>query len=271
MVDVPFDHPQAADWVLAEAANAMGYSEAHYDATGRRRVPVLKVLADEPEPTKWPLGRDDVLLVAGGGKGIAAHCAISMARETGVRLALLGRSQPSGSDRLCETPRTMAFLELVTIVVDDYDPAIDFFVDVLGFELVENSPSLTNDGRAKRWVVVRPPLAQTGILLARADGAHQTEAIGDQVAGRVGRDALAEEIIHRRPVRVPGRRSRHLGGGRPAEEQHDAEGESSPELPLPRELRRHFQHEPVPSSLRALRGDQHSLSRTRAGACPHFG
>ena len=38
-----------------------------------------------------------------------------------------------------------------------YDPAIDFFVDVLGFELVEDSPVATNDGRPKRWVVVRPP------------------------------------------------------------------------------------------------------------------
>jgi catechol 2,3-dioxygenase-like lactoylglutathione lyase family enzyme len=80
----------------------------------------------------------------------------------------------------------MKFLELVTIVVDDYAPAIDFFVDVLGFELLEDSPSLTNDGRPKRWVVVRPPGAQTGILLARADGAHQAEAVGNQVAGRVG-------------------------------------------------------------------------------------
>ena len=48
----------------------------------------------------------------------------------------------------------MPFLELVTIVVDDYDPAIEFFVGVLGFELVDDSPSLTNDGRPKRWVVV---------------------------------------------------------------------------------------------------------------------
>lgn len=80
----------------------------------------------------------------------------------------------------------MAFLELVTIVVDDYDPAIDFFVGVLGFELVDDSPSLTNDGRPKRWVVVRPPGAETGILLARADGEHQASAVGSQVAGRVG-------------------------------------------------------------------------------------
>jgi hypothetical protein len=50
-----------------------------------------------------------------------------------------------------------------------FKPAIQFFVDVLQFELVEDMPSLTNDGRRKRWVVVRPVGAQTGILLARAD------------------------------------------------------------------------------------------------------
>jgi len=77
-------------------------------------------------------------------------------------------------------------LELVAIVVDEYEPAIDFFVGTLGFELVEDSPSLTNDGRPKRWVVVRPPGARTGLLLARADGETQAAAVGNQVAGRVG-------------------------------------------------------------------------------------
>ncbi|GIH15216.1 VOC family protein [Rugosimonospora africana] len=77
-------------------------------------------------------------------------------------------------------------LDLVAIVVEDYDPAITFFVDALGFDLVEDSPSLTNDGRPKRWVVVRPPGGQTGILLARADGERQAAIIGDQLAGRVG-------------------------------------------------------------------------------------
>lgn len=77
-------------------------------------------------------------------------------------------------------------LHLVTIVVDEYDPAVEFFVDILGFDLVEDAPSLTNDGRPKRWVVVRPPSAETGILLARADGEHQRPAVGNQVAGRVG-------------------------------------------------------------------------------------
>ena len=77
-------------------------------------------------------------------------------------------------------------VDLVTLVIDDYDPAIEFFVDVLGFDLVEDSPSLTNDGRPKRWVVVRPPGAETGILLARADGEPQVMVVGNQVAGRVG-------------------------------------------------------------------------------------
>jgi catechol 2,3-dioxygenase-like lactoylglutathione lyase family enzyme len=78
------------------------------------------------------------------------------------------------------------FLEQVAIVVDDLDAAIEFFVGALGFELVEDSPSLTGDGRPKRWVVVRPPGAQTGILLARADGAEQAAVVGRQFAGRVG-------------------------------------------------------------------------------------
>ena len=77
-------------------------------------------------------------------------------------------------------------LESVAIIVDDYDKAIEFFVDALGFELVEDSPSLTNDGRPKRWVVVRPPNAMTGVLLAKADGPSQSTVVGNQTAGRVG-------------------------------------------------------------------------------------
>ena len=76
--------------------------------------------------------------------------------------------------------------ELVAILVDEYDTAIDFFVDALGFELAEDSASLTNDGRPKRWVVVRPPLAETGFVLARADGVAQRALVGRQVDGRVG-------------------------------------------------------------------------------------
>jgi catechol 2,3-dioxygenase-like lactoylglutathione lyase family enzyme len=77
-------------------------------------------------------------------------------------------------------------LQQLALIVEDYDTAIDFFVNSLGFELVEDSPATTNDGRSKRWVVVRPPGAVTGILLARADGEDQRATVGRQFAGRVG-------------------------------------------------------------------------------------
>lgn len=80
----------------------------------------------------------------------------------------------------------MSHLELVALIVREYDPAIDFFVRILGFELIEDVPATTTDGRPKRWVVVRPSGATTGILLARADGPAQVEAAGRQFAGRVG-------------------------------------------------------------------------------------
>jgi catechol 2,3-dioxygenase-like lactoylglutathione lyase family enzyme len=83
-------------------------------------------------------------------------------------------------------PARALHLEHVALIVDDYDAAIAFFVDVLGFELAEDSPSRTNDGRPKRWVVVRPPGRPTGLLLARADGPEQEQAVGAQFAGRVG-------------------------------------------------------------------------------------
>jgi catechol 2,3-dioxygenase-like lactoylglutathione lyase family enzyme len=91
-------------------------------------------------------------------------------------------------------------IEHTALIVDDYDDAIRFFVDALGFELVEDSPATTNDGRPKRWVVVKPPQAQTGLLLAQADGERQAAAVGDQYAGRVGLFLRVDdfESAHRR-------------------------------------------------------------------------
>ena len=77
-------------------------------------------------------------------------------------------------------------ISLATLVVDDYDEAIEFFVEVLDFELVEDSPSTANDGSPKRWVVVRPPGGEAGLLLARASSEPQRERVGDQTGGRVG-------------------------------------------------------------------------------------
>lgn len=72
-------------------------------------------------------------------------------------------------------------LFLVTLVVRDYDEAIDWFVRALDFELVEDTPQ----GGGKRWVVVRGD-GGASLLLARAADAAQEAAIGNQTGGRVG-------------------------------------------------------------------------------------
>jgi enediyne polyketide synthase len=107
VVDVPLNAPQAAAWVAAEAGVAHGYSEAHYDLEGIRREPVLRLLpqgAGEKQAA-LPLEKNDVLLVTGGGKGIAAECALDLARRTGVRLVLLGRARPEDDPELAENLR----------------------------------------------------------------------------------------------------------------------------------------------------------------------
>lgn len=79
-------------------------------------------------------------------------------------------------------------LQLVTLVVPDYDDAIAFFTQTLGFELVEDTPV---PEQGKRWVVVSPssaPGKATGanVLLAQASSDSQRAAIGNQTGGRVG-------------------------------------------------------------------------------------
>ncbi|MDZ4777143.1 MAG: VOC family protein [Alphaproteobacteria bacterium] len=70
----------------------------------------------------------------------------------------------------------------VTLLVRDYDEAIAFYVGVLGFALLEDTP-LSAD---KRWVRVAPKGAETCLLLAKASGEAQEARIGDQAGGRVG-------------------------------------------------------------------------------------
>jgi catechol 2,3-dioxygenase-like lactoylglutathione lyase family enzyme len=71
----------------------------------------------------------------------------------------------------------------IALVVRDYDEAIDFYVGVLGFTLVEDSVVQAQD---KRWVVVTPPGSiGSSLLLARAADAEQTSRVGNQTGGRV--------------------------------------------------------------------------------------
>lgn len=106
VVDVPAS-AAAVDWIVAEVAATGGFSEAHYDADGVRRVPTLRPLPVEQARRQAPLDATDVVLVTGGGKGITAECALSLAAATGARLALLGRSDPSGDAELSANLRRM--------------------------------------------------------------------------------------------------------------------------------------------------------------------
>ncbi|MFN3582341.1 VOC family protein [Phenylobacterium sp.] len=75
-------------------------------------------------------------------------------------------------------------IALTALLVRDYDEAIGFYVEKLGFELVEDSGLDSGQGGGKRWVMVRPKGGQAGLLLARATG-DQARAVGDQAGGRV--------------------------------------------------------------------------------------
>ena len=76
----------------------------------------------------------------------------------------------------------MSHLGMITVVVDDYDSAIDYYTTALGFTLVED----TKMSEVKRWVVVAPDRNQgAALLLAQAASPEQSAAIGNQSGGRV--------------------------------------------------------------------------------------
>ena len=74
------------------------------------------------------------------------------------------------------------FISAITLIVPDYDPAIEFYVGLMGFELIEDT-ALSED---KRWVLVAPPgSTETRLLLAKAANEAQEEVIGEQAGDRV--------------------------------------------------------------------------------------
>jgi catechol 2,3-dioxygenase-like lactoylglutathione lyase family enzyme len=77
-------------------------------------------------------------------------------------------------------------LGYIALLVRDYDEAIAFFTQKLGFELIEDSSSKDRQGRDKRWVLVAPPGSSgTSLLLARASTPEEASRVGNQTGGRV--------------------------------------------------------------------------------------
>ncbi len=74
------------------------------------------------------------------------------------------------------------FISAISLIVPDYDQAIGFYVGLMGFDLIEDTP-LSED---KRWVLVAPPgSTETRLLLAKASNEAQEEVIGEQAGNRV--------------------------------------------------------------------------------------
>jgi enediyne polyketide synthase len=99
--------PGLVEKIVADVAGTTAFSEVHHDDDARR-VPTLRPLPVRPSRVEAALGCDDVLLVTGGGKGITAECALVMAKDSGARLALLGRSDPATDAELEANLRRIA-------------------------------------------------------------------------------------------------------------------------------------------------------------------
>ncbi|MCC3777541.1 SDR family NAD(P)-dependent oxidoreductase, partial [Streptomyces sp. UNOB3_S3] len=127
VVDAP-PHPDGIRRAAAEAAarGVSGYAEIVLDDTGRPHVPVTEHRPlPPPDATAIPLGPDDVCLVTGGAKGIGAESALALARATGARLALLGRSAPGGDAEVDTWLRRFADEKVTALYLtaDVTDPA----------------------------------------------------------------------------------------------------------------------------------------------------
>ena len=99
VIDLPLD-PAFLAKARGEAESARGFVEVRYESDGSRRVPILREWA--PAVATPALGRDDVMLVSGGGKGIGCECALRLAAAVGSKVALLGRSDPAEDEQLRE-------------------------------------------------------------------------------------------------------------------------------------------------------------------------
>ncbi|HEV2845481.1 MAG TPA: SDR family NAD(P)-dependent oxidoreductase, partial [Thermoanaerobaculia bacterium] len=174
VITVSLDDPRTADWIAAEAAAlSSGYTECRYDSDGRREVPVMRLLP-ESEPGPLPLGSGDVLLVTGGGKGIAAECALDLARATGVKLALLGRSRPEADAELAANLERMSAAGVQALYLS---------ADVTDAEAVLEAVTRASDELGPVTAVLHGAGANQPKLLASLDEAAFRRTLAPKAAG----------------------------------------------------------------------------------------
>jgi len=129
VIDLLPQHKQVADLVLNEVAALLGFVEAHYDDQGRRYRATMSPLPLDPDNAPPTLSSRDVLLVTGGGKGIGAECALQLARESGCKVVLLGRSKPELDATLAENLRRFTasgiVFQYLTVDVTDHNQVSD--------------------------------------------------------------------------------------------------------------------------------------------------
>ena len=112
-VCLPFDHSLVSDWIFKELETLDGFADVAYDNDGTRRVNRVTLASLQTEPEKGQvLLKTDVVLVTGGGKGIAAECALRLGRETGATLLLMGRADPAVDQVLADNLKRFRELQI---------------------------------------------------------------------------------------------------------------------------------------------------------------
>jgi catechol 2,3-dioxygenase-like lactoylglutathione lyase family enzyme len=76
-------------------------------------------------------------------------------------------------------------LQRIAILVPTYDEGIRFFVDALGFELLQDEAGVDEFGKPRRWVVVTPPAGETSIVLSEVKTEEDRSRLGSQLGSRV--------------------------------------------------------------------------------------
>jgi len=136
IVHVPVDDDRTPEWVMTEAENLSGFVESCYDTFGVRSEPRLEFLPQVRPSESSRLTASDLVLVTGGGKGIAAECALALARKSGCRLALMGRSKPDSDPGLA--------LNLARFVASNVEFRY-LSVDVTDLAVVQNALSAVQE------------------------------------------------------------------------------------------------------------------------------